>query len=107
MRQQSETGPGCETGLHQTQTRRCSRKTGRNREALLDSVTVYHQQPQKRKKDLKRVVLRRWGWCGAEEGGQAATGNGNTCTERQARREGGREGQRKKSVRVQEGGKTS
>lgn len=44
MGQQSETGPGGEPGLHQMHTRRCSRKTGRNRKALLGSVTVYHQK---------------------------------------------------------------
>lgn len=33
-----------EPGLHQTHARRCSRKTRRNCEALLGSVTVYHQE---------------------------------------------------------------
>lgn len=49
-------GAGGAPGLHQTHTRYCSRKTVRNREALLGSVTVYHQK-KKKKTDLERAVL--------------------------------------------------
>lgn len=56
MGRQTETGPGGAPGLHQTHTRYCSRKTVRNREALLGSVAVYHQNKTK-KMDLERAVL--------------------------------------------------
>lgn len=55
-------GQRAEPGLHQTQARHCRRKTVRNREAALGSVTVYHQRRRGRKKkaDLQRAALR-WG----------------------------------------------
>lgn len=56
-------GAGSEPGLHQTRARHCSRKTSRNRKALLSSVAVYHQ-----KTDLEWAVLHRWGCQSGGEG---------------------------------------